>query len=252
MKGLSNYPNWYPIFLREMLMFRRKLLKMGYLFSAMIVPIIYLATFGLGLGRNVQLGNTDYLTYLIPGLVAMSSMNNSYTWVASALNLNRIYFKTFQIFIQAPVSPSSIMIGQVLAGMIKGFFASLLILIVGFFTSGALPVSWLFFITLLLNCFMFASLGVITGMITKSHEDTSTYSNFFIIPMAFFSGTFFPIDRMPEVLQALVLLLPLTHTNILIRKEVLDTQGLISLTVIIFYSAGFFIYGSRLIRRYSE
>jgi len=63
---------WYPIFLREMLLFRRKLLKVGYLFSAMLVPIIYLLTFGLGLGRNVQMQGTDYLSYLIPGLVAMS------------------------------------------------------------------------------------------------------------------------------------------------------------------------------------
>jgi ABC-2 type transport system permease protein len=46
---------WYPIFLREMLLFRRKLLRVGYLFSAMVVPIIYLVTFGLGLGRSVQI-----------------------------------------------------------------------------------------------------------------------------------------------------------------------------------------------------
>ncbi len=63
---------WYPIFLREMLLFRRQLLKISYLFSAMLIPIIYLLTFGLGLGRNVQIEGADYLSYLIPGLVAMS------------------------------------------------------------------------------------------------------------------------------------------------------------------------------------
>ncbi len=245
-------PNWYPIFLREMLMFRRKLIKMGYLFSAMIVPVIYLATFGLGLGKSVRIEGTDYLTYLIPGLVAMSSMTNSYTWVATALNLNRIYFKTFQIFVQAPVSPFSIMIGQVLAGMVKGLFASLLILTVGFIASGTLYFTPLFFVTLLINCFMFASLGVITGMMTSSHEDTSTYNNFFIIPMAFFSGTFFPIDRIPEGLKALVYIFPLTHTNILMRKDYLDLSGIISLIIIISYATLFFVIGSRLIRQYSE
>jgi ABC-type multidrug transport system permease subunit len=245
-------PNWYPIFLREMLMFKRKLLKMGYLFSAMIVPVIYLATFGLGLGRSVNIGSTDYVNYLIPGLVAMSSMTNSYTWVATALNLNRIYFKTFQVFVQSPVSSCSIMIGQVLAGMVKGLFASLLILIVGFITSGALPISPLFFVTLLLNCFLFASLGVITGMKTRTHEDTSTYNNFFIMPMAFFSGTFFPIDRMPELLQILVYVFPLTHTNILMRKTMMDIGAMVSLSVLIVFATLFFIYGSRLIKNYSE
>lgn len=244
--------NWYPIFLREMLLFRRKLLKIGYLFSAMLVPIIYLLTFGLGLGRNVQMQGTDYLSYLIPGLVAMSSMNNSYTWVANALNLNRLYFKTFQVFVQAPIRPYSIMVGEVLAGMVKGLFASGLILIVGFITARNLSITPLFVMTLLLNCFLFASLGVITGMIAKSHEDTATYNNFFILPMAFFGGTFFPVDRIPELLRAVVWVLPLTHTNVLIRENSMNWGGLVSLAVLLLYAMTFFIIGSRLIRNYSE
>jgi ABC-type multidrug transport system permease subunit len=243
---------WYPLFLREMLLFRRKLLRMGYLFSAMVVPIVYLVTFGFGLGRNVSIQGKDYLGFLIPGLVAMSSMINSYTWVASALNLNRIYFKTFQIFVQSPIRPSSIMIGEVLAGMVKGLFASFLIIIVGLFASSSFAVTPLFLLTLLLNCFLFSSMGIITGMVTNSHEDTATYANFFILPMAFFSGTFFPLDRMPGLLKALVYIMPLTHTNILIRKTALDIEGIASLIVLLLYAAGFFAYGSRLIKKYSE
>ncbi len=243
---------WYPIFVREMLLFRRKLLKVGYLFSAMIVPIVYLLTFGLGLGRSVRMQGTDYLSFLIPGLVAMSSMNNSYSWVANALNLNRLYFKTFQIFVQAPIKSSAIMIGEVLAGMVKGLFASGLIIIVGFASAPGFSLTPLFAITLLLNCFLFASLGVITGMITKSHEDTATYNNFFMLPMAFFSGTFFPVDRIPEVLRAFVWIFPLTHTNVAIRKASFDSTALLSLGVLLLYAIVFFIIGSRLIKNYSE
>jgi len=46
--------------------------------------------------------------------------------------------------------------------------------------------------------------------------------------------------------------MPLTHTNIVIRKAALDTEGLISFAVLIIYSIAFFVYGSRLIKRYSE
>ncbi len=243
---------WYPVFFREMLLFRRKLLRLGYLFSAMVVPVIYLIAFGLGLGKSVRLSGYDYLTFLIPGLVAMSSMNNSYTWVASALNLNRLYFKTFQVFVQAPISPSSIMIGEVMAGIVKGLFASLLIVAVGFLTSSGFSLTPLFVIVLFLNCFLFANLGIITGMISKSHEDTSIYSNFFIMPMAFFSGTFFPIDKIPVFIKPIIYILPLTHTNIVIRKGYLDKEGFISLLVLIAYAMTFFAYGSRLIKKYSE
>ena len=170
----------------------------------------------------MQVPGGTYLGFLLPGLVAMSSMNNSYNWVASGLNLSRVYFKTFQVLIQAPISPTSIMTGYVLAGMVRGLFASVMIVLVGLVGGCRFRLSWLFLFTLLLNCFLFANMGVLIGMLTKTHEDTSTYANFFILPMVFFSGTFFPIDRMPKLLQYLILCLPLTHTNILIRKPVLD------------------------------
>lgn len=251
-KGFDMRFSWYPIFLREMLNFRRKLLRLGYIFSAMVIPIIYLLAFGFGLGRDVKIEGGDYLSFLLPGLVAMSSMNNSYTWVSSNLNLNRIYFKTFQIYIQAPIKASSIMIGEVLAGMSKGLFASMLIIIVGYISAPQFNITPFFIITLLLNCFMFASLGIIAGMKTKSHEDTATYSNFFILPMAFFSGTFFPIDKLPLWIKSIIYIFPLTHTNIAIRKTEADFEGFLSFSILIIYALGFFIYGSHLIKRYSE
>ncbi|GAB6183911.1 ABC transporter permease [Thermodesulfovibrio hydrogeniphilus] len=246
-------PDWYPIFLKEMLQFKRKLLRLGYIFSAMMAPIIYLITFGLGLGRTVKLSDgTDYLTFLLPGLVAMSSMNNSYSWVASTLNLGRLYFKTFQVYFQSPIKPFSIMIGEVLAGMVKGLFASLLIIAVGFIVPSDFSINPIFTVALLLNCFMFASLGVITGMITKSHEDTATYSNFFIMPMAFFSGTFFSIEKIPTIFKPFIYLMPLTHTNVLIRKTALDTEAIIALFVMLFYTFFFFFLGAKLIENYRE
>jgi ABC-type multidrug transport system permease subunit len=243
---------WYPVFLKEMLLFRRKFFRLGYLFSAMAVPILYLIAFGFGLGGSVRINGTDYLTFLIPGLVAMSSMNNSYTWVSNSLNLNRLYFKTFQIFIQAPIRSSAIMTGEVLAGVAKGLFASLLIIAVGYVSSSQFHINWIFMVALVLNCFLFANLGVIIGMRTDSHEDTATYSNFLIMPMAFFSGTFFPIDKMPGLVKAVIYVLPLTHTNLLIRKTSLDQEGSIALTILLIYAAVFFLYGSKLIRDYSE
>ncbi len=249
---MTRLAQWYPIYLKEMILFKRRLFKLGYLFSAMVVPVIYLVAFGLGLGRSVQTARGTYLDFLIPGLIAMSSMTNSYTWVASTLNLNRLYFKTFQVFVQAPISHFSIMIGEVMAAMTKGLFASVLIMVVGFAVSAHFAITPLFVLTLLLNCFLFACLGVCTGMVAKSHEDTSTYSNFFILPMAFFSGTFFPVDRAPTAIKWIIYVMPLTHTNILIRSASLDARALASLCVLLVYAAVFFAWGSHLIGRYNE
>lgn len=245
-------PGWYPIFLKEFIHFRRKLFKLGYIFSAMVAPVIYFLAFGLGLGNRVRIEGTDYLTFLIPGLVAMSSMHNAYAWVAGTINLSRLYFKTFQIFIQAPISSFSIIVGEVLAGMVKGLFASLLIIAIGFITAKNFFLTPLFIGALFINCFLFASLGVVVGMLTRSHEETATYANFLIMPMAFFCGTFFPLDRVPWVLKNIIYLLPLTHTNILIRKVEMDPAAWLSLLVLVVYGTIFFFWGKRLIDAYNE
>ena len=67
---------------------------------------------------------------------ALSSRQaNSYTWVAGNINLNRLYFKTLRVFIQAPIHYSSVSVGEILAGMVKGLFASALIIVVGLIAS---------------------------------------------------------------------------------------------------------------------
>lgn len=245
--------DWYPIFLREIILFKRKLFKLGYLLSTMMIPIIYLIVFGLGLGRGVQIfSGKDYLDFLIPGLVAMSSMTNSYNWIANSVNLGKLYFKTFQIFIQVPVSSFSIVWGEVLSGMVKGLFAASLIIVVGLLTTSKSFITFPFLIALILNCFLFASLGFTVGMLSKSHEETASYFNFFILPMAFFCGTFFPIDRIPQVFKPIVYVLPLTYTNILIRKESFDLESFIALLVLLLYSTFCFSWGATLIKHYSE
>lgn len=243
---------FYPVFLREMMLFRRRFLRLGYFFSAMFTPLLYLLAFGLGLGRKVSIAGGSYMDFLLPGLVAMSSMNNSYTWIASSLTVGRLHFRTFQVFIQSPVSPSAIVLGEVLAGMVRGLFASGMILLVGLVLGSGSYFLPLFVPALLLNCFLFACLGVVSGLRAKSHEDTATFSNFFILPMAFVGGTFFPIEEMPRWLQIIIRTLPLAHTNDLMRAKSMGPHGLLSLAVLLSFSILLYGLSIYLVRRYSE
>lgn len=244
--------NFWPVFLREMMLFRRRFLRLGYFFSAMFAPILYLLAFGLGLGRKVNISGGSYIDFLIPGLVAMSSMNNSYTWIATSLTVGRLHFRTFQVFIQSPVRASAIVLGEILAGMVRGLFASGMVFAVGLVLGNRTYFFPLFIPALLLNCFLFASLGVISGLKSKSHEDTATFSNFFILPMAFFGGTFFPVDEMPYWLRIIIHILPLSHANRLMRAECLGPDCLMSLLILCFFSVLFCAIGIYYVRRYSE
>jgi ABC-2 type transport system permease protein len=150
----------------------------------------------------VSLAGGTYLDYLLPGLIAMSSMINAYTWVANGLTMGRLYFQTFQVYIQAPVSPAAIVWGQVASGVVRGLLSSLILLVLGLLIGSGLTLNLLFLLTLLVNCLLFAAPGVVVGMRAKTHENTANFSNFFIMPMAFFSGIFFPIQQMPWVLRS--------------------------------------------------
>uniref|UniRef100_A0A7C3UX33 Transport permease protein n=1 Tax=Desulfobacca acetoxidans TaxID=60893 RepID=A0A7C3UX33_9BACT len=244
--------NWYPIFLREILIFERRLLRLGYVVSALLMPLLYLLAFGLGLGRQVSIGAGTYLDYLLPGLIAMSSMINSYTWVANGLTMGRLYFHTFQVYVQAPVSPAAIVWGEVASGVVRGLFSSVILLVLGFLIGSRLSLNLMFFLALGVNCLLFAALGVVVGMRAKSHEDTANFSNFFIMPMAFFSGTFFPIAKMPWALRVMVRCLPLTHTNDLLRSPDWNGGALASLGILVAYSAVSLVLAVFLVARYSE
>ena len=244
--------NWLPIFYREILLFRRRLLRLGYVVSALFAPMLYLLAFGLGLGKRIQIAGGSYLDYLLPGLIAMTSMTNSYNWIATSMTVGRLHFRTFQVYIQTPVTATDIVVGQILAGMVRGLFASAVLLALGLFLGGGFHPNLMFILALLLNCLVFAAFGVIVGMKSRSHEDTATFTNFFIMPMAFFCGTFFPVEEMPWFLRDIIKALPLTHSNHLLRYPAWNLANLGSLAVLLGYAALCLAVGTIIVRRYSE
>ncbi len=244
--------SWLPIFLREILIFKRRLLRLGFVLSTMLTPLLYLLVFGVGLGKRVVLPGGSYLDFLMPGLIAVTSMINSYTWIANGITVSRLFFRNFQVYLQAPVSATAIMVGQVVAGMSRGLFAAVILVGCGYLVGSRPALTALFIVTVLLNCFAAASFGVIVGLLSRSHDDAASVTNFFIMPMAFFSGTFFPVDEMPWLLQQFILILPLTHVNQLLRQPSWSVAFLPALTVIAVYGLVCFLLGIFFIRRYDE
>ncbi len=244
--------NWLPIFLREILIFKRRLLRLGFVLSTMLTPLLYLLVFGVGLGRRVNLPAGSYLDFLMPGLIAVTSMINSYTWIANGITVARLFFRNFQVYLQAPVSAAAIMWGQVLAGMARGLFASIILVGCGYLVGSRLALTPLFILGVILNCFIAASFGVVVGLLSRSHDDAATVTNFFIMPMAFFSGTFFPLEEMPWLAQKLILILPLTHVNALLRQPSWAAASVSSLVVLASYALLCFLAGLVCLHRYDE
>ncbi|PLX87509.1 MAG: ABC transporter permease [Desulfuromonas sp.] len=202
------------IYLREILILRRKLIKT--LMAAAISPALFLLAFGYGVGRGTQISGVDYLAFLLPGLLTMSSMNQAYS-IATEINISRFYFKVFEEYLLAPIQRWEIIIGETCYGITKGLIPVLIIGLYSLLTGVTLSFGPLFLVALLLHLTIFALLGFIAAMIVKSHSDQATINAFLITPMMFLSGTFFPVEQMPMAIRAVASIFPLTYSTQLIR-----------------------------------
>jgi len=196
------------VYLREMLILRRRIPKQ--FASWLVSPLLYLVAFHYAMSDTL-VGSRPYTDFLLPGLVAMSSMTQSWA-IASDINISRFYWHTFDEFQTAPLHAVAYATGEVLAGMTRAVLACLVVMGIGMLGGiqiayGA-PGLWL---ALLLNAWFFSSLAVALAMHVKAHADQALLSSFVITPMAFLGGTFFPLARLPGWAQHVLELLPLPH-----------------------------------------
>jgi ABC-type multidrug transport system permease subunit len=202
------------IYLRETLILRRKLLKT--LLAAAVSPALFLLAFGYGVGRGAQVGGVDYLVFLLPGLLTMSSMNQAYG-IATELNISRFYFKIFEEYLLAPLPRWQIVLGETCYGMTKGMIPVLIIGGYSLLCGVSFRYGPAFLLALLLHLAIFALLGFIAALLVKSHGDQTTINAFLITPMMFLSGTFFPVEQMPLAIRVVASIFPLTYSTRLIR-----------------------------------
>jgi len=240
--------NVYPIVWKEMMLIRKK--PWRFLASSMVMPVLYLVTFGWGLGRGMNVVGGTYLEFVLPGIIALSAMNNSFGPVSTSLNISKLYTKTIEEVLVSPISPWDIALGRSLTGLMRGMFSALALMVVGLLSGVHMHLSAAFFVVLALTAFCFGAMGVAAAMLAHSHEDMANFNSFFIIPMSFLAGTFFAPDKLPEPFLSLILVYPLTHASLLLRA--LATGGnpsLGSVLVLAAYTMMFFYIAGRLVKR---
>jgi ABC-2 type transport system permease protein len=192
--------------------------------SGLVSPLIYILAFGLGLGSSLDKVSTptagdSYLEFILPGMVALSSMVISFGGTTFSICGERLFSKTFEEMLLYPIHPLALHLGKMLAGIVRGLMtASTVILVAVIFTGKIWSfINPLFFLLVILNCAVFAGLGVIVGLNVKSLESVGLFNNFLIVPMSFLGGTFFDPTTLPVALKPIVYALPLTYTTIGLR-----------------------------------
>jgi ABC-type multidrug transport system permease subunit len=167
-------------------------------------------------GRELIVEGVPYLLFILPGLMAMSGMNQSFS-IGTEINIARFFTRQFEEFLLAPIRPYRIVVGFVLFGMTKAFVSFIFLITAGLLLGTPGSISPWILVPVLLNSFLFASLGVFIALTVKTHRDMNYFNTFIIVPMSFLAGTFFSLDNLPVFLQWAAKIIPLTHASVAIR-----------------------------------
>lgn len=193
-----------------------------YLITTLVSPMLYLVAFGWGLGRGINLNGTSYLEFVIPGIIALTAMTTSFNGAGARLNVDRLFYKSFDECLMAPISLTSLLMGKALIGVVRGIMSSAAFLVVALLIAPRIHISLPFLLGLLLTCLTFAFLGVLAALLARSHEDMATFGSLILMPMTFLGGTFFSLSQVPAGLKYALYLLPLTHSSLFLRAAALD------------------------------
>lgn len=232
----------WTVFWRDWIVLRRRLKK--FIFSRMVAPLLYMVAFGWGLGRSIQVTGGSYLDFLIPGILALNSMNISFNSV-TPVHSERIYHKSLEEYIVAPVIPEAFVVGKVLAAVLRGLISSAIILALAAAFGAMLHLTPFFLLVLVLNCVIFSEIGFFAAMTIGTYEEMGQVNTYILLPMSFLCGTFFSVHALPDLMEYLIRLLPLTHTCYLLRSITLGQPAAWESVLVLAIYAGIFFYLAR-------
>ena len=236
----------WTVFWRDWVVLKRRLAK--FILSRMVAPLLYLVAFGWGLGRSIQVDSGTYLDFLVPGVLALNSMTISFNSI-TPVHAERVYHKSLEEYLIAPIWPDAFVIGKVLAAVLRGLISSAIIVALACAFGANFMVTPLFLLVLVLNCIIFAEIGFIAAMKINTYEEMSQVNTYILLPMSFLCGTFFKTAALPEAVRLVIELLPLTHTSYLLRALGSGGEAMLgSLAVLVFYALACFWLGRRAFR----
>ncbi len=167
--------------------------------APVVTTMLFLAVFVLALGETKkEVGGIPYLEFLGAGLVVMALAQNAFSNSASSLIIMKVQGNIVDL-LMAPLPPAALLGGLVAGAALRGLAVAAVVVaamwpIIGF--SAPSPLTALAFAAL--GSTFMAILGVLAGLWAQKFDQMATITNFVVTPLAFLSGTFYSVERLPE------------------------------------------------------
>lgn len=216
-----------------------------------ITMSLYFVIFGNLIGSRIgDMGGFGYMEFIVPGLIMMSVITNSYSNVASSFYSTK-FQKSIEELLVSPVPTYIIVLGYMGGGMARGLCVGIIVTILSlFFVDIQIHNIAVIFATVLLTSAVFALGGLINAVYANSFDDISIIPTFVLTPLTYLGGVFYSISLLPDFWQGVSQFNPIIYMVNAFRYGFLgvsDVDIVVAFTVIFIFIACLFTIAYRLI-----
>ncbi|MAL98388.1 ABC transporter permease [Hydrocarboniclastica marina] len=218
-----------------------------------VTMTLYFVIFGNLIGSRIgEMGGFTYMEFIVPGLIMMSVITNSYTNVVSSF-FSMKFQRSIEELLVSPVPNWTILLGYVFGGMTRGILIGVIVTLLSLaFTTLALHSIGVVVATVFLTSMLFALGGFVNAMFATKFDDISIVPTFILTPLTYLGGVFYSIDMLPPFWQAVSQANPILYMVNAFRYGVLGVSDVnigFALSMIAIFIAILFVLCLALLRR---
>ena len=199
--GYVNWIGFWTLYKKEVLRFL--IVAIQTVISPLITSLLFLLVLSLAIGndRGEVLG-FPFITFLAPGLIAMQVIQQAFSHSSSSIMIGKIQGNIVDI-LYAPLTAGEVTLATNLAACTRSLIIALVSIVVFSFIVDLEYHNFFYvFVFTFLGSFILSSIGIIIGLWAEKFDHMASATNFIIVPLSFLSGTFYSIDRLPDILKS--------------------------------------------------
>ncbi|MGA0588376.1 ABC transporter permease [Dyella sp. KRB-257] len=197
---------------------RREIARITRIWTQTLIPpaitmTLYFVIFGKLIGSRIGTieGGFSYMQYIVPGLVMMSIITNSYGNISSSF-FGAKFSRAVEEMLVSPMPNWVILLGYVTGAVVRGLVVGVLVLMIAlFFTSLHVVHPLLTFLSVLLGATIFSLAGFVNAVYAKKFDDIALVPTFVLTPLTYLGGVFYSINMLGEPWQAISRINPILY-----------------------------------------